>query len=230
MARRPAQAAEQPPAYTVQIAQTAVEWRKAQMDLAVDVRLLVVGVLTIAAFITLHVVYPKLEIAIGAAAILFAVLMERPRDRFHTLKSLGFDVYLAFAAIFILAGCVSNSWIGLVLRDMIQSGGSQPWTIAVTGYFGTAFTEAASWATAVSGDIHALSPTHGAAWALGGGICAGSSSLVTAASAGIILAEESARFKDPEHVITFRRYLPFGLAFSLFMLAFYATYFTFVGR
>lgn len=50
--------------------------------------------------------------------------------------------------------------------------------------------------------------------------------LVTAASAGIILAEESQRFNDPEHAITFRRYLAFGLPFSLFMLIFYATYFT----
>jgi Na+/H+ antiporter NhaD/arsenite permease-like protein len=76
--------------------------------------------------------------------------------------------------------------------------------------------------------IQQLDPSHAAAWALGGGICAGSSSLVTAASAGIILAEESQRFNDPEHAITFRRYLAFGLPFSLFMLIFYATYFTFV--
>jgi hypothetical protein len=65
-----------------------------------------------------------------------------------------------------------------------------------------------------------------AAWALGAGICAGSSSLITAASAGIILAEESQRFNDPDHAITFQRYLAFGLPFSLFMLLFYAVYFT----
>jgi Na+/H+ antiporter NhaD/arsenite permease-like protein len=232
MSRRTATAAptDVPPAYTVQIAKTAVEWKKAQADLAIDYRLLSVGIFTIAAFIALHVIFPKYEIAFGAGAILFAVLMERPRDRFHTLKSLGFDVYLAFAAIFILAGCVSNSWIGMVLNDMIRSGGGKPWMIAITGYFGTTFTEAASWATAVSADIHSASSSHAAAWALGGGICAGSSSLVTAASAGIILAEESERFRDPEHVITFRRYLPFGLAFSIFMLVFYATYFSYVGR
>ena len=51
---------------------------------------------------------------------------------------------------------------------------------------------------------------------------------MTAASAGIILAEESARFRDPNHMITFRSYLPFGLAFSLGMLVFYAVYFTIV--
>jgi Na+/H+ antiporter NhaD/arsenite permease-like protein len=218
--------AERPPDYTVRIAQSAAEWEQAKSDLAIDKGLLGKGLFVLAAFIVLHVVFHHLQIAIGAAAILVAILMERPRDRFATLKSLGFDVYLAFAAIFVLAGCVSESWIGVYLHQQIAATGGAPWAIAVTGYFGTMFTEAASWATAVSGDIHQLKPTHAAAWALGGGICAGSSSLVTAASAGIILAEESARFKDPEHTITFKRYLPFGVAFSLFMLAFYATYFT----
>lgn len=124
--------------------------------------------------------------------------------------------------------------MGYTLQQQIVATDGAPWAIAITGYLGTMFTEAASWATAASSRIHALGNTpgleiahsHAAAWALGGGICAGSSSLITAASAGIILAEESSRFKDEKHTITFRRYLPFGLAFSLFMLVFYAIYFT----
>jgi len=128
----------------------------------------------------------------------------------------------------VLAGCVSNSWIGVTLHQQLMAAQAAPWTIALTAYLGTMFTEAASWATAVSGPIHALDSSHAAAWALGGGICAGSSSLVTAASAGIILAGESERFRDPEHTITFRRYLAFGLPFSLFMLIFYSVYFTVV--
>jgi Na+/H+ antiporter NhaD/arsenite permease-like protein len=216
-----------PPDYTIRIAETAADWKKARADLAIDKRLLLSGLFVLATFIVLHVIFHSLQIAIGAAAILLAVLLDRPRDRFATLKSLGFDVYLAFAAIFVLAGCVANSWIGHFLHEQIAAAKAAPWAIATTGYFGTTFTEAASWATAVSGDIFHLEPSHAAAWALGGGICAGSSSLVTAASAGIILAEESARFRDPAHVITFRRYLAFGLPFSLFMLIFYATYFSF---
>lgn len=222
------QAAAKPPDYTIRIAQTAADWKQAQADLAIDGRLLLVGLVTLGAFIVLHVVFDELKIAIGAAAVLVAVLLDRPRDRFTTLKSLGFDVYLAFAAIFVLAGCVANSWIGDQLHNQLVASKGAPWAIAITGYLGTMFTEAASWATAASPDIYRLQPTHAAAWALGGGICAGSSSLVTAASAGIILAEESARFRDPNHTITFRRYLPFGVAFSLGMLAFYAVYFTLV--
>lgn len=216
------------PQYTIQIAQTAADWKRAQADLNIDRRLLTVGLCVLAAFIVLHVVFHTIAIAIGAAAIVVAVLLERRSERYHTLTSLGFDVYLAFAAIFVLAGCVSNSWIGQTLHAQLLAANAAPWAIAVTGYFGTMFTEAASWATAVSVPIHGLDQSHAAAWALGGGICAGSSSIVTAASAGIILAGESERFKDPEHTITFRRYLIFGVPFSLGMLAFYATYFSFV--
>jgi Na+/H+ antiporter NhaD/arsenite permease-like protein len=214
------------PFYTLQVAQTAADWKKAKSDLAIDGRLLTVGLVLLAFFILLHVIFPPLAITIGAATIVIAILLERKSERYHSLTSLGFDVYLAFAAIFVLAGCVSHSWIGAVLYQQLIAAKAAPWVIAATGYFGTTFTEAASWATAVSQSIQQLDPSHAAAWALGGGICAGSSSLVTAASAGIILAEESQRFNDPEHAITFRRYLAFGLPFSLFMLIFYATYFT----
>ncbi|HET6976190.1 MAG TPA: SLC13 family permease [Pyrinomonadaceae bacterium] len=214
------------PLYTLEIAQTAADWKKAKTQLAIDYRLLAIGVVLLILFIVLHVIFSAFAIAIGATTIVIAVLLERKSHRYQTLTSLGFEVYLTFAAIFVLAGCVSNSWIGKTLFEQLIAAKAAPWVIAVTGYFGTTFTEAASWATAVSQPIHQLDPSHASAWALGGGICAGSSSLVTAASAGIILAEESQRFNDPEHAITFKRYLAFGLPFSLFMLAFYATYFT----
>ena len=218
--------ATQVPFYTLQVAQTAADWKKAKADLDIDRRLLTTGLTLLVLFIVLHVVFPDLAIPIGAITIVAAVMLDRKTERYHTLTSLGFDVYLTFAAIFILAGCVSNSWIGATLYQQLIAAKAAPWVISVTGYFGTTFTEAASWATAVSGPIHGLDASHAAAWALGGGICAGSSSLVTAASAGIILAEESGRFNDPEHAITFKRYLAFGLPFSLFMLVFYAVYFT----
>ena len=89
------------------------------------------------------------------------------------MTSLGFDVYLAFAAIFVLAGCVSHSWIGKTLYEQLIAAKAAPWIIAVTGYFGTTFTEAASWATAVSHSINQLDPSHAAAWALGGGSARG---------------------------------------------------------
>ncbi|MGH9847020.1 MAG: hypothetical protein ACREEM_50630, partial [Blastocatellia bacterium] len=123
------------------------------------------------------------------------------------------------------AGCVEHSWIGESLQGAINKAGAAPWAIALTGYLGTALTEAASWATAASARIHPLDASHTAAWALGGGVCAGSSSILTAASAGIILWAESLR-ADKRHAITFKTYITFGLPFSILMLAFYSAYFT----
>jgi len=210
----------------------AADWRKVLRDMTVDRRLLAVGLGTLGAFIILHVLFDEYKFVIGALTILAAILLEYPGHRFETLKSLGFDVYLAFAAIFVLAECVGNSWIGDILQALIRSTATpgqeaQVWAICLTGYLGTMSTEAASWATLASPKIYLAASSHSAAWALGGGICAGSSSLVTAASAGVILAEESGRFKE-QHAITFRSYLPFGIGFSLFMLAFYSIYFTLV--
>jgi Na+/H+ antiporter NhaD/arsenite permease-like protein len=214
---------------TIDIAKGAAGWKESQANLNVDKRLLLIGLSTMSAFIVLHVVFDEIKIAIGAATIFVAILLERKQDRLHSLTSLGYEVYMTFAAIFVLAGCVKFSYIGATLQQQIEATGAAPWAIALTGYFGTMFTEAASWASAASHQIHDLGGAahdHAAAWALGGGICAGSSSLITAASAGIILFQESARFRDAKHVVTFKKYLPFGLGFSLFMLAFYATYFT----
>jgi Na+/H+ antiporter NhaD/arsenite permease-like protein len=210
----------------------AADWKRVLRSLEVDSRLLLVGLGTLVGFIVLHVIFDEFKIAIGGVTILAAILLERADHRFETLKSLGFDVYLAFAAIFVLAHCVGHSWIGAKLQELIESTSSegseaQPWAICLTGYIGTMFTEAASWATLASKTIQVSSPSHSAAWALGGGICAGSSSLVTAASAGVILAEESGRFKEA-HAITFSRYVLFGVGFSLFMLLFYSTYFSLI--
>jgi Na+/H+ antiporter NhaD/arsenite permease-like protein len=207
-------------------AMAAADYGREAADIKVDRRLLMAGILTLATFVVLQIIWPLLQIAIGSIIILVAVLSDRAADRLTTLKSLGYEVYLVFAAIFILAGCVEHSWIGIGLQNILTKSGAAPWLIAVTGYLGTSLTEAASWATVAAARIFPLAPSHAAAWALGGGICAGSSSIVTAASAGIILCEESRRQRRPEHTMTFGKYLPFGLAFSALMLIFYAVYFS----
>ncbi|MEY2556702.1 MAG: hypothetical protein QOE34_127, partial [Verrucomicrobiota bacterium] len=99
--RSRAAGAAQVPFYTLQVAQTAADWKKAKSDLAIDVRLLIVGVGLLLFFISLHVIFPRLDITIGAATIVIAILLERKSDRYHSLTSLGFDVYLTFAAIFV---------------------------------------------------------------------------------------------------------------------------------
>ena len=212
--------------HDLSIALKTSEYRREVIDTVVDKRLLILGFVALVSFILLQALLPQFQIAIGAATIFLAILLERKEDRLGTLKSLGYDVYLVFAAVFVLAGCVEHSWIGLTLQKVIQGTHAAPWAIGLTGSLGTMFTEAASWATAAAARIFPLDGSHTAAWALGSGICAGSSAIVTAASAGIILCEESSRFHDSNHEITFRKYLAFGLPVALFMLIFYICYFS----
>jgi Na+/H+ antiporter NhaD/arsenite permease-like protein len=210
---------------TLKTALGAAGWEEERRNISVDGRLLGIGIGALAGFIGLHVIWHELSIALGAVTILLCVLLERPRYRYTTLTSLGLEVYLTFAAIFIIAACIKNSWAGYSLQQLIEQMHFAPWVISVTAGFGTLFTEAGSWVNAVAEDIAAGDSGHRTAWALGAGICAGSSSILTAASAGIILWEQSGRFK--EHAISFRAYIPFGLSFALFMLVFYGIYFTF---
>lgn len=203
------------------MAEMVVDLRAEATYNPMNTRLLLTGLGCLGFFILGQAMFPAHQIAIGALTIAVAVMLDRPSDRFHSLTALGGETYLVFASIFVMAGCVEHSWIGHALHAAVQGTGAAPWSIAVTGYLGTAFTEAASWATAASSAIHPLDGSNRAAWALGAGICAGSSSLVTAASAGIILSQESRRFRAEGHAITFGTYLPFGLMWSLFMLAAY---------
>ncbi len=188
-------------------------------EFVLDRRLLIVGLTTLVGFIIVQFLSRELEIAAGAAAIMCAVAAERKPDRLHTLQSLGLDVYMTLIAVFIIANSISHSLLGSALQSLISETGAATWAIAVASYLGTGLTEAASWASAVAPLTHDANPAHAAAWALGAGICAGSSSLLTAASAGIILWTESRRFDG--HAVTFGAYLPFGLSASLAMLAFY---------
>jgi Na+/H+ antiporter NhaD/arsenite permease-like protein len=197
----------------------AAGFKAEQEELSVDVRRLFVGLSGLVGFIVLQYVLHKYEIAWAALAILFSVLADREEHRIESLKSLDLEVYMVLASIFVIARVVDQSAVGDHLKAFVQSTGGAPWAIALSAYAGTAVTEAASWASAVARATHLVNPSHAGAWALGGGICAGSSALLTSASAGIILLTESRRFKG--HEVTFGTYMGFGLATSISMLAFY---------
>ncbi len=198
--------------------------RQELSEINIDRRLLGGGFMILSAFIMLQLLWPQYELVLAAVAIIAAVLWARPDEQLRTLQSLDLGLYMTLSAIFCLAGAVEGSTIGLYLRSFVETTNGAPWAIASASYVGTMLTEAASWAAAVAPIVHQINPTHSAAWALGGGICAGSSTLITAASAGIILATESRKY--PGHEITFGKYLPFGIACSLFMLLIYALYFS----
>jgi Na+/H+ antiporter NhaD/arsenite permease-like protein len=198
------------------------DFRRTRVNMGVDYRLLCIGFVGLMMAVMGPMLFPHHEIAISAGAILVSILLDRAGDRQHALLALGAETYLTFAAIFVLARILTGSHIGVGarLQGFLASSGSQVWRVAAVSYIGTLLTEAASWASAASRIVFSAAPSHGAAWALGGGICAGSSSLTTAASAGILLVRET-KYLPPEDRITFGTYLWFGLAASLVMLAYY---------
>jgi Na+/H+ antiporter NhaD/arsenite permease-like protein len=206
------------------LAVSTARWKKELTEFAPDNRLLLVGLATLFGFIVIQFLSRRYEIAAGAAAIAVAVAGDRPADRRNTLETLGIEVYMTLLSVFVIAHTLSNSEVGSLLQSGIASTGGAPWAILLASYVGTLMSEAASWAAAAAPLTHAVNPSHGGAWALGAGICAGSSSILTAASAGIILWTQTKRFDG--HAITFRAYLPFGLLASFAMLAFYGIAFS----
>jgi len=204
---------------------TAAQQRR-QEHISIDTRRLLLGLAALAVFIVLQTIDRETELAVGAMVIAAVVVLDRAEDRQRTLQALDLDLYMVLASIFVLARAVDRSPVGAALAHMVGRASGSPLAIAASAYLGTALTEAASWASATARATHAVNSGHAGAFSLGAGICAGSSSLLTAASAGLILWSQSRRFKG--HEVTFGRYLAFGLPASLAMLALYVAYFTLV--
>lgn len=200
----------------VKTARTTATWRLGAQETSLDYRRLAIGLVALLGFIGLQFVRRDLEVAAAAGAVLFALLAERREDRLPAMHALGLEVYVTLAAVFVIADCIAHAALGAMLHTLIASTGGAVWAIAVSSYLGTTLTEAASWAAAAAPLTYQINPTHAGAWALGAGICSGSSSVLTAASAGIVIWNESRRF--PGHEVTFRTYLGFGLIGSLAML------------
>jgi Na+/H+ antiporter NhaD and related arsenite permeases len=201
------------------IAWSIAAFHAEMFEFEINRRLLVIGTVSLFGFIIAQFVNRDIEIAAAGATILFSVALERADDRANSLKSIDFDVYATLVSVFVIADCIGRSVLGAMLQGLIIHTKANTWALALSSYLGTSLTEAASWASAAAPVTYAVDPSNSAAWALGAGICAGSSSLLTAASAGVILWSETRRHEG--HAITFRSYISFGLLFSLVMLVTY---------
>jgi Na+/H+ antiporter NhaD/arsenite permease-like protein len=207
------------------------DFQRARQQLLIDTRLLWVGLCGIAGAVVMPMLLPAHELAIAALVTLTCVLLDRSAQRRESLTALGLETYATLAGVFVLAHVLTHSRIGVgdYVQHWLVGSGMSVWAIAIASYFGTLFTEAASWASAAAPIVHAAAPTHKAAWALGGGICAGSSSLVTAATAGILLSKETKQLSKEDRV-TFGSYALFGLVTSAGMLAYYIVVLTAFGH
>lgn len=199
-----------------------VEFRTRRRNTEINKRLFVVGLLGLVIAIFGSLFLPKYELLFAAGAIIFCVLADFKEHRTETLFALGLETYATLLSIFVIAQVVAHSSIGIgeQLHTFLLNADGRVSVIVLTSYFGTLFTEAASWASAASPIVHSLSSSPQAAWALGAGICAGSSSLVTAATAGIILTNET-KENEEGYKITFAKYIPYGLGISAFMVLYY---------
>lgn len=200
-----------------------VKFRNARRDESLDKRLILIGFLGLSIAIIGPLFFLKFELLFSALAIIVSVLGDYSDHRSETLLALGIETYATLASIFVLAQVLTHSSIGIgnFLQQWLMHSGNNIFAITSISYLGTLLTEAASWASAAAPIVHAHNATHLGAWALGSGIFAGSSSLVTAASAGIILTQETKNFAEG-HRIYFGSYVIFGISFSLLMLIFYS--------
>jgi hypothetical protein len=188
-----------------------------------DTKLIFFGLLSLIIAIVGSIVFPQYEISLSALGIIIAIIGSPENKRKQSLYALGIGTYFTLLSIFVLAQVFGHSKIGIngYIENILNKNNNNILPILVLSYLGTLSTEAASWATAVSPIVYKIFPTHLGAWALGAGICAGSSSIITAASAGIILAHQTANYEKNSRV-DFPTYLKIGLPFSLFMLLFYS--------
>ena len=191
--------------------------------MSVDNRLVLFGILSLAIAIMGPFFFQSYDVSLSAFAIIVALVGTPNNHRTQSLYALGIETYFTLISLFVLAQVFGYSNIGILkyIENFLQTNTNNIYPVLIISYLGTLATGAASWATAVSPSVFQLFPSHLGGWALGAGICAGSSSLITAASAGILLVHQTSTFEKDSRV-DFATYIKFGIPFSLFMLLFYA--------
>ena len=150
------------------------------------------------------------------AILILSAFLATSRNIIKSAFVLGAEAWLTIGGLMIMATAVQGAPI---VQATVNGMLDQPGGVALTAYFVTAMISA----DGAAGMLTTLVHTHAngnfsAAWSLAAGICAGSSMLLSSASAGPILIEAA---KREGYTITFRSYAAFGVPFSLVMLALY---------
>lgn len=201
---------------------STLKFRSVKRNLTINKRLMWVGLTGLVIAVVGPLFFHSYELILSVLAIVISVVLDEKEHRNKSMFVLGIGTYFSLLSIFIIAKVMGQSSIGIgdQIYSMVKNTNGSVLAITISSYFGTLLTEAASWATAAAPIIHSVDASTRSAWALGAGICAGSSSLITAATAGIILLNET---KDEEEQarMTFKKYYIFGLTFSGLMLIYY---------
>ena len=181
---------------------------------AVDTRPAVLAGLVLLAFFALQFVFPAATLQLAAGAFLVLILFTPEDHRADAFMVLGIEPLIVITSLFTIAATVQHTRLFGSLATLVATPGAG--RIELTAYLSTIAISADGAAAALVEIVH--SSSHGAllsAWQLAGGICAGSSALLTSASAGPILY---ALIRLYGHELSFRRYAAFGIPFSILMV------------
>lgn len=188
---------------------------------AANRRQLYVGAGSLASFILLQFVLPTHTLVIGAA-VFVALIVFTPRERHvEAYTALGLESIMVICSLFVVAASVEHTpvvhWLAERLKDNQEFG-----AIEIVAYLLTAAISADGAAATLAPLVHGVSEgSMLSAWQLASGICAGSSTLLTAASAGPVINSVS---RNAGRELTFREYSRFGIGFSLVMAAVYLAF------
>ncbi|MFH1870211.1 MAG: SLC13 family permease [Pseudomonadota bacterium] len=175
------------------------------------------GGLGLVSLFAVQILQPVYALA-GSMAILALLLACRASSDFvRSTFVLGDEAVLAIAALFTISAVIEHSPLLAVLveKSLTNHSGS----IEVVAFLVTSLISADGAATMLASVVHAKHDgSLDAAWSLASGICAGSTALLTSASAGPILIEAA---KKSGVSLSFRTYAVFGVPFSLLMLTGY---------
>jgi Na+/H+ antiporter NhaD/arsenite permease-like protein len=188
---------------------------------AMDRREFVLGVTALVVFIGAQFAFPRHSLVVGAAVLAAQILFTPDEQRLAAYTTLGLDAIIVICSLFVIAGAVETTplvhYLAEHLKDHQANG-----AIEITAYFLTSGISADGAAATLAPLVHNLSGgSMLSAWQLACGICAGSSTLLIAASAGPIINSVS---RNSGHELTFRDYMRFGLPFSLLMMVFYLAF------
>ena len=180
-----------------------------------------IGLGSLAVFLLLQFLLPQHSLVIGSALLAGLLLLRHDARRVDGLVVLGLEAIIVIVSIFVVASTVelTPAVAQLVAYLRQHPGGGLVEMIA----FGlTSGVSADGAAATLAPIVHtACDGSLLGALQLQSGICAGSSALLTAASAGPVLNAVS---KASGCEVTFRGYAKFGVPFALLMLAVYVLY------
>lgn len=181
----------------------------------------IISAIALATFIGLQFAFPKYALVTGCL-VLGALICFTPREKHvEAYTALGLEAIIVIVSLFIVASAVEHTPVVHYLAEYLKSN-QRGGAIEFVAYLLTTGISADGSAATLAPVVHRISAgSFSSAWALASGICAGSSTLLTAASAGAIINAVSRRAGCE---LTFRTYSAFGVPFSIVMMVLYLTF------